>query len=76
MKAFFEGLGSLFTDFLFIPLDFFRKLELKSWWAANTITFIFIIICCVAFVYWLKQLTIFKANNDDDQDTTAHSFLS
>ncbi|TRW22142.1 uracil phosphoribosyltransferase [Flavobacterium zepuense] len=76
MKAFFEAIGSLFTDFLFIPLDFFRKLELENWWTANILTWIFIIICCVAFVYWMKQLQIFKANHEDDQDTTAHSFLS
>lgn len=76
MKGFFEALGSLFTDFLFLPLDFLRKLELESWWAANTITWIFIIICCAAFAYWMKQLRIFKENNEDNQDTTAHSFLS
>ncbi len=76
MTGFFEALGSLFTNFLFIPLDFLRKLELENWWLANTLTWIFILICCGAFVYWMKQLQIFKENNDDDQDTTAHSFLS
>lgn len=75
MKAFFEGLGSLFTDFLFIPLDFFRRLELKNWWTANIITWMFIIICISAFFYWMKQLKIYKDNHTDDQDTTAHSFL-
>jgi hypothetical protein len=76
MKAFFEAIGSFFSDFLFIPLDFFRRLELQNWWAANILTWIFILICCAAFVYWMKQLQIFKANKEDDQDTTAHSFLS
>lgn len=76
MKTFFEGLGYLFTDILFVPLNFIRALELKNWWVANIITWIFIIICCAATMYWLKQLSIFKQNNDDDQDTTAHSFLS
>jgi Family of unknown function (DUF6341) len=76
MKAFFEGLGYLFTDILFLPMNFFRALELQNWWIANIITWIFIIICCGATWYWLKQLNIFKQNNDDDQDTTAHSFLS
>lgn len=76
MKAFFEAIGYLFTDILFLPLNFFRSLELENWWLANIVTWIFIIICCVATAYWLKQLTIFKQNNDDDQDTTAHSFLS
>ncbi|MFD2602361.1 MULTISPECIES: DUF6341 family protein [Flavobacterium] len=76
MKAFFEAIGYLFTDILFLPLNFFRSLELENWWLANIVTWIFIIICCVATAYWLKQLTIFKQNNEDDQDTTAHSFLS
>ena len=76
MKAFFEAIGSLFTDILFIPMDMFRAMELENWWTANTVTWIFILICCAATWYWIKQLQVFKANNDDDQDTTAHSFLS
>ncbi len=76
MRAFFEALGSLFTDILFIPMDLFRALELENWWIANIITWIFILICCAATWYWIKQLQIFKDNNEDDQDTTAHSFLS
>jgi hypothetical protein len=76
MKAFFEAIGYLFTDILFLPLNFFRSLELDNWWVANIITWIFILTCCAATLYWLKQLTIFKQNKEDDQDTTAHSFLS
>lgn len=76
MRAFFEAIGSFFTDFLFLPMDLFRALELENWWIANIITWIFIIICCVATWYWIKQLQVFKNNNDDEQDTTAHSFLS
>jgi uncharacterized membrane protein len=76
MKAFFEAIGYLFTDILFLPLNFLRGLELQNWWLANTITWVFILICIAANMYWLKQLKIFKQNNDDDQDTTAHSFLS
>lgn len=76
MKAFFEAIGYLFTDILFLPLNLFRSLELENWWLANIVTWIFILICCAATMYWLKQLTIFKQNNEDEQDTTAHSFLS
>ena len=76
MTAFFEAIGSFFTDFLFVPLHFLRNLELVNWWTANTLTWIFILICCAANMYWLKQLTIFKENKEDEQDTTAHSFLS
>lgn len=75
MKSFFEGIGWLFSDVLLKPMDWLRELELTNWWLANILSWVFVIICCVAMLYWLKQLTIFKANNEDDQDTTAHSFL-
>jgi hypothetical protein len=48
---------------------------LSNWWIANVVNWMFIIICCAAMTYWIKQLNIFKANNEDAQDTTAHSFL-
>lgn len=75
MKSFFEGIQYLFEEILFAPMQFFRFLELENWWTANIVNWIFTIICCVAMVYWMKQLQIFKNNNEDDQDTTAHSFL-
>ncbi|TRX40403.1 DUF6341 family protein [Flavobacterium restrictum] len=75
MKAFFEAIQSLFVDFLFKPLDALRSLELSSWFAANTINWIFMIICASAMVYWIRQLRIFDANGTENQDTTAHSFL-
>jgi hypothetical protein len=75
MKSFFEGIQSLFVDFLFLPMDWLRELELTNWWTANILNWIFIIIFCAAMTYWIKQLNIFKSNNEDEQDTTAHSFL-
>ena len=75
MKAFFEGIEYLFVDVLFAPLDFLSSLELKSWFAANTINWIFMIICASAMVYWVKQLKLHQDNNEDNQDTTAYSFL-
>jgi hypothetical protein len=75
MKSLFEGIGSLFTDVLFVPFHMLRELELTNWWLANALNWFFILICCGAMVYWLKQLRIFKNNNEDEQDTTAHSFL-
>ncbi len=75
MKAFFNGIQSLFVDFLFAPLDYLRSLELTSWFGANILNWIFMIICAVAIVYWILQLREHKANNDEFQDTTAHSFL-
>lgn len=75
MKTFFEGIQTIFVDFLFWPLDALREWELSSWFGANLINWVFMIICAVAMVYWVKQLKLHKENNDEYQDTTAHSFL-
>lgn len=73
MKAFFEGIQSLFVDFLFKPLDGLRHLELHTWFGANFINWIFMIIAASAMVYWIRQIGLNK--EVDKQDTTAHSFL-
>ncbi|GGD22768.1 MULTISPECIES: DUF6341 family protein [Flavobacterium] len=75
MKAFFEGIQYLFVDILFAPFDMFRSLELSNWWGANILNWIFMIVCAVAIVYWCKQLVAHQNNNEENQDTTAHSFL-
>lgn len=75
MKAFFEAIQSLFVDFLFIPHDFLRELELTTWFGANIINWIFMGICVYFMVFWIKQLRIFDDAGTENQDTTAHSFL-
>ena len=75
MKAFFEAIQFLFEDILLKPLDLLREFELISWFGANFINWIFMIICASAMVYWVKQLKLHQDNNEDNQDTTAHSFL-
>ena len=75
MKAFFEGIQTLFVDYLFKPLDLLRSFELVSWFGANFFNWIFMIICTAAMVYWIKQLRIFDDAGTENQDTTAHSFL-
>lgn len=75
MKALFEGIEYLFVEILFLPLDFLRSMELENWWAANAINWVFMIICAAAMVYWIKQLQIFNERGEENQDTTAHSFL-
>lgn len=75
MKSFLEGIQYLFEQILFVPLNYFRRLELENWWTANIINWIFIIVCIVAILYWMKQLKMYSEKNDDVQDTTAYSFL-
>lgn len=79
MRAFFEGIQTLFVDFLFKPLDWMRAEEINGywgWWIANIFSWTAIAICAYYIVYWCKQLKIHQDNNEENQDTTAHSFLS
>lgn len=67
MKDFFEGIASLFEDYLFIPFNILRKdLQPESWLAANALNFVFLLIGVAFFVYWMKQL---KSFNEDTKDT-------
>ena len=75
MKAFFEGIQWLFENILFILHDFLRQLELDHWFLANIFNWGFMIICAVAIVYWCLQLKLHENNGEENQDTTAHSFL-
>ncbi len=75
MRAFFEAIESLFVDFLFLPLDWLRQLELSSWWLANIFSWALMAICAYYIVYWCLQLQKHQDNNEENQDTTAHSFL-
>jgi hypothetical protein len=73
MKTFFEAIQSLFVNFLFKPFDWLRSLELTTWTFANIINWVMMGICAYYIVYWCKQIK--ETKTQDEQDTTAHSFL-
>lgn len=75
MKEIFEGIAWLFEEVLFIPFNALRELELNSWFLANIMNWIFLIVGFTAFIYWMMQLKKFNDNNEEDRDPTAHSFL-
>lgn len=75
MKDFFYAIQDLFVNVLLAPYDAFRALELESWFAANTISWIFLLIGFVAMVYWMKQLKTFNDNNEEDKSVSSHSYL-
>jgi Family of unknown function (DUF6341) len=75
MKTFFEGIQWLFDHILLALHEALRFEELDNWWVANIFSWAFLIIGSVAAVYWCKQLKLHKENNEENQDTTAHSFL-
>jgi hypothetical protein len=65
----------LFVELLFIPFDFLRSLELKSWVLANGLNATFILIISSLLVYWMIQLAKFDKSGEEDKDPSAHSFL-
>ncbi|MEX0361897.1 DUF6341 family protein [Flagellimonas sp.] len=73
MSKFFYGIEDLFVNYLFAPYDLFRFME--SWWASNTVNWIFTIIGFVAMVYWMKELKIFNDNGEEDKSITSHTYL-
>jgi hypothetical protein len=75
MKAFFEAIAYLFEEILFIPLNMLRELELTSWFFANAFNWLFLGVGFAGMLYWLQQLKKFNANNEEDRDSTSHSFL-
>ena len=78
MKSFFEGIQWLFENIFFALHDVLRSLELEpsfGWWAANIFNWAFWAVVAYYTYYWTTQLKEHKDNNDEYQDTTAHSFL-
>ena len=75
MTDLFYFIEYLFVELLFIPLDFLRFLELKSWLLANSVNFFFIIVISSALTYWTIQLLGFSKRGEEDTDQSAHSFL-
>ena len=75
MKAFFEAIAYLFQEILFIPLNLLRELELTSWFLANLINWVVLIIRLGAASYWIGQLKKFSDSGEEDTDSTSHSFL-
>ncbi|MCL6293405.1 DUF6341 family protein [Jejuia spongiicola] len=74
-KDLWEAIANLFVDVLFAPYDALRALELDNWFAANVVSWIFLVIGFVATIYWMKQLRIFDANNEEDKSISSHSYL-
>lgn len=75
MRDLFEGIAYAFEEILFLPLNWLYDLEQDSWFLANIINFLFVIIAFAAFLFWMKQLKKFNDNDEENRDPTAHSFL-
>lgn len=74
-KGFFEGIQTLFVDYIFAPYDILRELQHSNWFGANIMSWILMAIGFVAMVYWMIQLSKHNANNEEDRSVKAHDFL-
>ena len=63
-KGFWEGIASLFENVLFKPYDWLTSIQFDSWWLANIVSWIFLTIGSVAFIYWLMKLKDFNENTE------------
>ncbi|RZN84522.1 MAG: uracil phosphoribosyltransferase [Winogradskyella sp.] len=75
MKDFFYAIQDLFVNTLFAPFDALRELELTSWFSANIMSWVFMAIGSVAFIYWMLELKKYNDNNEEDKSVSAHSYL-
>ncbi|MGB1449249.1 MAG: DUF6341 family protein [Flavobacteriaceae bacterium] len=75
MVDIFGAIAWLFEELLLVPHQFLTKLELSSWWLANGVNFLFLIVGSIAMVYWINQLKIFNDRGEENKDPSAHSFL-
>ena len=74
-KNFFESIAWLFENILFIPYESLRSLQLDSWWAANLVSWIFLLIGVIASIYWIYELRLSDKRGEERKDITAHTFL-
>lgn len=63
-KGFWEGIASLFENVLFIPYNWLTDIQFDSWWLANIVSWIFLLIGASAFIYWLIKLKDFNENTE------------
>ena len=75
MKKVFEGIAYIFEEFLFLPFNILRELELDNWWISNLISWFFLFVGVCAAGYWINKLRIFDKKGEENKDPTAHSFL-
>ena len=60
---------------LLAPMVSLAELELTNWWSANTLNWVFMIICFAAMLYWLKQLKVFNDEGTEKREVVSHSFF-
>ena len=75
LKDFFYGIQSFAEEVLFAPFNALAETELTNWWAANGVNWIFMTICSVAILYWMRELSNYNKEGEERRDAISHSFL-
>ncbi|NQY05181.1 MAG: uracil phosphoribosyltransferase [Flavobacteriaceae bacterium] len=75
MRDLVYGIQDLFENFLFVPFNMLKEMELENWWTANTVNWLFTIVGFIATYYWLKQIKLFNDEGTERDDVTAHSIF-
>lgn len=67
-----KGIEYLFVEILFTPLDALRTLQFDTWWGANMVSWVFLLIGSAAFIYWMKRLNDFHEEERENASHSAH----
>ena len=59
----FRVIGDFFTNVLFSPYHAVRSID--NWWVQNSVSWLFIIITAVAFLYWLGELKKYQNSENE-----------
>ncbi|MCG1035233.1 DUF6341 family protein [Polaribacter sargassicola] len=66
----FRWIGSLFTDFLFVPFKWLRldvALGDLGWWVSNAVNWFFLLVLLCLLGYWMKESLTFKREGTEDK---------
>ncbi|WP_405610968.1 DUF6341 family protein [Polaribacter sp. Asnod1-A03] len=66
----FRWIGSLFTDFLFVPFKWLRLDVAQSdlgWWISNAVNWGFLVVLLLLLTYWMSESLKFKREGTEDR---------
>lgn len=66
----FRWIGSLFTDFLFLPFNSLRTSVANAdfgWWISNAVNWIFLVVLLFLFRYWMNESRRFVKEGREDR---------
>lgn len=59
----FKAIGDFFRSVLFAPYEEIRFMD--SWWVQNMVSWVFILIALIAFLYWLRELKKYQNTENE-----------